>query len=437
MKEFTLVLKTGSYQLDQEDQIPLDDQFKAIPADTICLTIKSAGVSDYRYDWLNTNYAKLIPSSVTKIILSKNDFGVLSQLNTQRSIFAGELTLVDRLLLFLNALADTVDTLDLSETSLELMPADELKKLFRGLPPNIKTLFVRNNPFQLGSEVSLRAIEVALAELVHLTFLDLTDCFPKMLDDQSALSIARCIPLSLTGIKIPFYISKLMKLANTVAPWPWLHLYNKFQHPLNQPDSNEEKASPKHNRIALAERAVFQQLLITMEYAYRQVTNPQYYNFFTHYLHHGRNSQTEIKRAIFAVNQCQSLTEAISIITKLLKRHKGNTLASTSGLHTNSFDTVFMQLLWADGNKPTLDQSGLLTLDKNSILELVCYPLSHMAKGEFRLGTIPEGLSGANRLPVEDRAAFRTRTVEALEAILGTLELRPVIESAERLEVHP
>ena len=430
MKKFTLNVDTGNH-----NKIPLTDQFKKIPDDTECLTILEENNSYDRYAWASATYAKLIPTSVTCIILAGNSIGLLTRQNPMITyIDQTHATVVDRFLIFLHALPDTVHTLDLSKTYLELMPEAELTKLFRGLPHKFKTLFVSYNCFKINNDDTLQGLKEALATLIHVDFLDMTGCFEKTLDEKSAKGIARSIPLSLTGIKINYCISNQMRLANTRSPIdaPWLKLKGNFKHPIYLEEQSEEKESPKHNAMGIAERAVFQQLLLTMEYAHQESLHPQYYNYFMHYMHHGKASEIEVKRAIFQVNQCLSLAEAVAIITKLLKRHKGYNLESTSGLHTNSFDTIFMQLLWADGNQPSLQHSGLLTLDKGGILELVCYPLNHMDRGEFRHGITPEALSGPKRLPVQDRAMYRERAVKGLEAILEILGLTPVVEVVER-----
>jgi hypothetical protein len=279
---------------------------------------------------------------------------------------------------------------------------------------------------------SLQEVIDALSTLVYIESLNLSSCFPHGTRDYNAQRIANKLPKTLIFIKIDEHIASYLsteaigEMHGEELPWRKMISFEPVVQPSQyqeeeKEEDHQEDANDSNSQETYPELEIIDQLIRLMKYAQSETINPQHYNRFMHWLHHGDASQAEVTKAINALENAHNLIDAINIISHLFSRHNGGNPDSTSGLHTNSFDTIFLQLLFANGSRLSLPQKGLMFLDENEITSFKRYSLDAVLKGEFRFGRDAENLSGPNRLPEKNRAGYRSLAISTLQGMLPTL----------------
>ena len=415
-----------AYTLIIDNRVPIEKQFKAIPADAEILQIKD-DYSVLRYRWMSAKYAKLLPVCLTTLELQGQSLG--EEYPEFRNHF-GENTIIEQFLEFLSATPTSLDTLNLIDNELNRLPLSEFKKLCAGIPKKIIHLSFLDNVWNTMLYSNIVAdLGAAFATLTSIHSLNLTNCFNPPVYFPHFFHM---LPKTLCFIKVNASMRPLLLNSEVVTDprvaadddAPWLSINPQTQRLIQEQKSSSDIESTDDEADTMVERVekeVLNQLITLMIYAHNEALNPQHYNRFMHWLHHGRESEMQISRAITTLQNTTRLDEAILLLEKLFSRHSGGNLDSTSGLHTNSFDTIFLQLLFADGSTPYLPVKGLMFLTIEELYNFKSYSLEALNKGEFRMGRDPENLSGPGRLPEKERAEFRRMALTRLAGMLPAL----------------
>ena len=374
--------------------------FAAIPSTTKILHMKSLRLNKFSSQVL-TQLLTAIPSTVEELDLSDNGLGLLDAEGWRGDN------------LHLVCAAIRASTVDLSNNHFGEMLSEHLSKALAQLH-HAATLKLNNNGLLTSDLTAISQLDTAFKpslKVLEITEDDLEFDVPEDKSgndnlESSLNSLARIVPADITvklNVKLRARFAELRKHHAQAAA---------------SISAEEQKINAEKNIIA--------QLLAYMVFAKARAEDPVAKNPLMHWAHHSAASLEKVTIAIEELGAITNLVRAVHIITELLRRHDGLkpsypltyviSNGKGAGLHTNSFDTIFLQLLFAENQESDNYRCSLLDLTKEQLMQYEVLPLE--VNEDYRLGKTAELLSGPKRLSPLARNDLREKAITQLEAIV-------------------
>jgi hypothetical protein len=374
--------------------------FNIIPATTKILHLNKLNLSKFTSRVLY-QILSAIPMTVEVLDLSENGFGF-----SDAEGLRGE-----SLHIFFAAIVAT--TVDLSANYLGGILSHDLSTALSKLQCVNKIIL--NNNGLLAGEMTVMS-DVCSALMPSVTTLEI-------IEDNLEYEVAEDKSMQET------LLSTLNSFAKAVPMDMTVKLNDKYMTyfaDLRKSHAQTAASNNAEERKFKAEKAVIAQLLAYMVFARKRAEAPATKNPFMHWAHHSAVSLEKVSEAINKLAASTSLVDAADIIAELLRRHDElkpsyplsyvMSNGKGAGLHTNSFDTIFLQLLYSDNKESDKYKSCLLDLTPE---ELKLYELTPFEDSEdYRNGTTAELLSGPKRLPALERNGFREKAITQLATIV-------------------